>query len=80
MVRFFVKLEGQCRFQNPPYLTGGKVYPATPAGMTYTPATGLTGLATIIDDQFDEITIGIGPDYYDSHHILGEWIIVNPEE
>lgn len=79
MVRFFVKLEGQCRVKDFPYVTEGKVYPATPAGMTYTPATGLTGLANIIDDQDDEITIGIGSDF-ECYHINGRWIIVNPEE
>ena len=78
MAEFFVKLYGVCRSPFP-YVTKGKVYPAQPADVDYTPATGLSGLATIIDDQGDEITIAAGPDY-ECHHIHGKWIIVNPED
>ena len=78
MVRFFVKLEGVCRSPFP-YVTEGKVYPARSYGMEYTPEGGLTGLANITDDQFDEITIGIGSEF-ECYHIHGKWVIVNPEE
>ena len=78
MVRFFVKLEGVCRSPSP-YVTEGKVYPARPAVMDYTPEGGLVGTAIILDDQDDKITICIGP-VYECHHIHGKWVIINPEE
>ena len=78
MVQFFVKLDGVCRSPFP-YVTEGKVYPVHSFDMTYTSDGRPVGRATIIDDQDDEITICIGPDF-ECHHIHGKWVIVNPED